>query len=252
MIADDPIIGWHNLVTAGVVSATSEDADHPASNLASPSTAETWLAASAAAQTVTVTISDPNPIDYVALARHNLGSEGIGVTLEGEAASVWSELGTANPSDDRPMLFRFTPAVLTGVRLVLGAATTNPATIAVVYAGKLLEMPHGVEPGYTPLPYSRKSRITNGQSETGQFLGRIVTGAELGSAAAWRGLDPDWYRTDMAPFVEASDQRPFFFSWRPESRPLEVGYAWLSQTPSPTIEKNDELLAIQLDMGAIA
>jgi uncharacterized protein YfaP (DUF2135 family) len=41
---DHPLIGWHNVVTSATISADTEDANYPASNLANPATHLEWRA----------------------------------------------------------------------------------------------------------------------------------------------------------------------------------------------------------------
>ena len=78
LTADHPVIGWQTVVTPGSVSASSQNPNYPASNLANPATHLGWKAAAApGAGYVYITITNAGllPIDYVAIARHNLGSK---------------------------------------------------------------------------------------------------------------------------------------------------------------------------------
>ena len=43
--ANNPIVGYHNLVNSGSVAADTEDSDFPAVNVSNPSTAQRWQAA---------------------------------------------------------------------------------------------------------------------------------------------------------------------------------------------------------------
>src|SRR3546814_518877 len=109
-----PIICWRNIVTATNVEAES-DPDFPASNVANPSTALKWKldavgSPMSATEYFRVDISQANPISYVAIAGHNMFSQGIAVGLE--LASFGSPVGGAEsafepqvPTDDGPIVF---------------------------------------------------------------------------------------------------------------------------------------------------
>jgi hypothetical protein len=153
--------------------------------------------------------------------------------------------------DDGPALFRFVPQTLSQIRIRLQDGNA-PAQIAVVYCGLLLVMERGLYDGHTPLTYARKVEVTNGRSERGQFLGRIVTGESLASAAAFTLLTPAWFRASMDPFLIAAKERPFFFAWRPQTYPREVGYAWLVNDPVPVNTPPSKLISIELQMGGLA
>ena len=197
--ANNPLIGWENLVTAANVSATTEAVDFPASNVANPSTNLRWEGASTIAdEYLTFAVASTDPIDYVAIARHNLGSAQIAVSVEffdiDQSPPAWVELvaDTMLPNDG-PALFRFTPRAVESIRLRMQPGTAVP-TIAVVYVGALLVLQRRLYVGHTPIPYGRVTKVTNARSENGQFLGRIVTGQKTGTAVALQNLTPAWYR----------------------------------------------------------
>jgi hypothetical protein len=251
--ADSPLIGWHNVVTSAAIAADTEDADHPATNMANPATHLMWVASPsspAVDEYVTITTGYNDEIDYVGIARHNLGSENIPVSIEGYAGS-WVEIVEETIlSDDGPALFRFDPAVYSQVRVRLQPGDA-PASIAVLYVGKLLVMERRLYVGHTPLDYARKTRVINALSESGNYLGSIVLGQVAASSAAFQLIDPAWYRTYLDPFIARGKGTSFFFAWRPYSYPREVGYAWLTNDPMPKPVTPSHLLEIELQMSGI-
>src|SRR5262245_31312193 len=81
--ANNPVIGYRNLVTPSNVSATTQAAGFPASNLANPSTNLRWQGqASEADQFITLALNTIDQVDYIGIARHNLGSAQILVSIE--------------------------------------------------------------------------------------------------------------------------------------------------------------------------
>lgn len=248
---DHPIIGWRNVVTAATIAADAAAANFPASNLANPATHLEWRGASAVLQYLTITTNEVDPIDYVAIARHNFFSAEISVSIEGFIASVWTEI--VQPvmlPDDGPALFRFTAQSLSQVRIKLASGSDIPRA-AVVYCGKLLVVERRIYVGHTPMPHARKSNIANGRSEAGNFLGRIVLGSWRESTVPLSLISPAWYRANMDPFLAVAKDTPFFFGWRPQSYPREVGYGWLTDDPMPTPDGTSHLLAFDLHVGGV-
>lgn len=257
---NNPLVGYHNLVTSSNLTTSSEDPDHPAANLATPATHLYWrgdgFASPADDEFITVVTDTAELIDYVGIARHNFGSALIPVTIEvqqtdgAEWQAVTSEVLLPN---DGPALFRFTPQGAYAVRIRLRASlqTTTPPEAAVVYVGTLLVLQRRIYVGHTPIPYGRQARVTNARSESGAFLGRIVLSQQRNSQVNLQNLQPNWYRTYLDPFVEASREQPFFFAWRPLDYPFEVGYAWMTNEPVPTNQRSNGMMQIQFQMSGI-
>lgn len=251
-----PLIGWHNLVTTGNIEADTAATDYPASNMANPITAPgaRWRAADSTAQAVSVAVDTVEPIDYIAIARHNLGSAAVSVTVEGSIndGADWFELvQEALLPNDAPAIFRFEPQALTDIRLSLGAGD-DPAEIAVLYTGLLLALQRRIYVGHTPIVLGRSAKIVNGRSEGGDFLGRIITSEQRETSVDLKNLTPSWYRTYLDPFIEASKDTPFFFAWRPGDYPDEVGFAWMTNEPQPSNQRPNGMMQVQLQMTGIA
>jgi hypothetical protein len=251
--ANNPVIGWQNLVAIGNIAADTEADGFPASNLANPSTNLRWLGeASEADDYITVTANATEPMDYIAIARHNLGSAQIPVSVEYlSSPETWVELiAPVLLPNDGPALFRFPPQALEAIRLRLQPGSAAP-TIAVVYTGALLVLQRRIYVGHTPMPYGRQAKITNARSESGNFLGRIVLNETTRTKFDLQNLTPDWYRTVLDPFVRASKDTPFFFAWRPQSYPREVGYGWLTNDPQPSNQRLNGMMGISFELDGI-
>lgn len=247
-----PIIGWDNQITVVGTEADSEELNFPATNVANPSTNLLWRSASIEPQYLTFALNEDRSSDYVAIARHNLGSAGVVLSVEVRnfADGEWLELvqGFVVP-DDAPILIRFLENVAIGMRLKLVPLETPPE-IGVVYIGQLLVVPMDIPAGHTPLIDGRVTRTAAGNSEAGDYLGSIVLSQKLSSSVSFQYLDDEWYRQVMRPFVQRGRGTPFFFSGFPESHPREAGYAWLTSDPRPEFI-GSEWVNISLDMGGI-
>ncbi|WP_291854893.1 hypothetical protein [Bradyrhizobium sp.] len=226
--ANNPVVGWQNIVTVARLAASSADPAFPVANLANPSTYMGWRATSNAAQTVTITIPTADPVDYLAVAGHNFGSAGIAVGVEGRASLLnpfTALVPGAIQADDSPYLGRFVPQSLAEVRLTLAAGSVPPQA-AVLYVGKLLVLQRRIYVGHRVLRFNRRANVVVGESEEGQFLGRIVLGEMSESALDMSNIAPAFYRSEMEPWLKSAVRNPFFFAWRPFDYPNEVGYCW--------------------------
>ncbi len=254
--ANAPILGWQSLVMLAGVSASYEDVNYPASNLANASTAQAWRSTSTAAQYLVVALHGTDAVDYVGLARHNLGSGLVAVSVEiddPESPGDWIEVASAVLlPDDGPAVIRFDEVYPTALRVKLVPAAVMPR-LAVLYVGKLLVLQRGLQPGHVPLPFAASDDIVTGQAESGDFLGRIVTRQSLTTSVSIIGLGYDWFHANMAAFVKRARVTPFFFAWMPELYPNEVGYAWITNDvrPEAQMAQSGVVVSVNLDLGAV-
>jgi hypothetical protein len=247
-----PIIGWENQIKVAGVDADSEDPENPAIHTANPSTNLFWRAGNTAEQYLTYSLNEELPTDYVGIARHNLGSAGVVVSVEVRpfADAEWVELveGFVAP-DDAPLLIRYNEIAAVAIRLKM-VPLERPPEIAVVHIGRLLSMPIAPGIGYTPLIDGRITRTATGTAEAGDYLGSIILSQRLESSVSFQNLDDEWYRQYLRPFVKQGRGSTFFFSGFPDSHPREAGYAWLTADPRPDFIEGLRV-NLTLDMGGI-
>lgn len=251
-----PIIGWHNLVTRMGVAADYSDPFFPVSNLGNPSTASQWRSTSTDPQAITVTITGADLIDYVAIARHNLGSDGAVVSVEavtadnpGVSTVLFTGVVLAN---NRPAILRFDPVSVSSITLKIVPAA-SPPRIGVLYVGKLTVMPGSMMQEPVALPYANDDDVVTGLAESGDFLGRIITKRSLSLSYEFAHVDYDWFHSNMGPFVRHGLVTPFFFAWLPRLYPDECGYGWLEDDVRPTAVNHGQIfLDFTLNIRALA
>lgn len=258
-LSDLPIIFWDNVVTSANVDAES-DPDFPATNAANPSTALKWKhdatdSPESAIEYFRADISQTTPINYVALAGHNFATARVAVGLE--LASWSSPVGGADsvfdpqiPDDDGPIIFVFPTTEVEEIRVIL-VTGTSPAEIAVMYAGQYTQLAQGIDETHVPLPLANVSDVATGRSENGEFLGRIVLGAQLSSTATISNLTRQYVIDELNPFFAFADEFPFFWSWAPSSYPDQTAFAWLDNDVQPSFDF-DGYVSIQLSMKGLA
>lgn len=262
--ADSPIVGYQNLTTTSNVTATTQDPDFPATNLANGITTLRWRSGAGSPSSdeyLTVTLDTPEQVDYVALAVHNFGSTKAAISVEGNTEDTgspadWFELVSPHLlADDSPVILRFTPLSLLAVRLRVQSALLAGADVpeaAVMYAGKLLYLQRRIYVGHTPLKYGRNISVAAQRSIAGDFLGRIVLSETLRSGVSLTNLTPAWYRTYMDPFFVAAKTDPFFFAWRPGTYPAEAGFAWMPDDPQVSNQAGNGTMQASFNLEGIA
>jgi hypothetical protein len=251
--ANNPIIGYRNLVSVGALSTNTADPAYPAANMANPATYSRWKGlASAADEFIRIDLNNAELVDYVGIARHNFFSAQIPVSLEVLGLDdSWSELvAEFIPSSDGPILMRFAPQAVAALRIRLQPGLAAP-TAAVLFAGSLLVIQRRLYVGHKPMPFNVTTRTTNGRSESGNFLGRIVMNQTTRTEVNLQNLTPGWYRSVMAPFIAQARELPFFFAWRPGDYPDEVGYGWLTNDPVPENMRSNGMMRVSFQMNGI-
>ncbi|MEW9808601.1 hypothetical protein ABUE31_21635 [Mesorhizobium sp. ZMM04-5] len=256
--ADAPLLGWHNLVTRSGIEADQENESFPATNLANPSTALRWQGESTATQYLTFTVSSADDVDYVGIARHNLGSGQVTVSVEvsdGGSPEEWTEIiDELIPPSDQPLVLRFEAQPVSRIRIKFQPTATIPR-MAVVHVGKLLRLPRGVQPSVVPLTWAVSDDVVSAQSEAGDYLGAIVLHQALATSVQIQWLDYAWWNANMPGFIaHARQSLPFFFAWLPHSFPFEVGYAWSTNDIRPDAQRVAAGVTInfKMDLKAVA
>lgn len=250
---NNPLIGYENLATAANLSATTENASNPADNLTNPATYLFWEGtAMSTNEYITMDLATGDDVDYVAVAKHNFSTAGITVSVEAFISSSWTEIvDQFIPPNDGPLLMRFTPQAIVSIRIRLQVGTVTPQA-AVVYTGKLLILQRRIYVAHAPMLYSRAAQVSNGRSETGQFLGRIVKNQMTKTTVNMDNIMPDFFRTYLDPFFVAAKEQPFFWAWRPGDYPYEISYGWMTNDPQPINSKNNGMMKMSFDMSGIA
>lgn len=225
--ANNPWVGYHTVLLETNVTSDEAAATFPVSNIANRSTAEKWKGTSTAIQGVVINEGALAECDYFGLCKHNFGSTGATIKLQAspDGADYTDVTEAVAPGTDNAIMFRFAPQTAAYWRLLITPGSAAPQ-ITVMFLGKLLVLQRSIYVGHTPLTLGRSQNVTVGRSEGGQFLGLYLRSQTLQSSVDLKNLTPGWYRTLFDPFAESMASKTFFWSWRPDSYPDEVGYAW--------------------------
>jgi hypothetical protein len=229
---NNPRIGWHNLVTSTNVTSDEEAAGFSVVNVANPATYLKWKGETTGVQTVTVDLGSADEINYFGIVGHNFGTDGTNIKLQRSSnGSAWTDVTSARVlANDYAYMEEFADVNYRYYRLHLTPATLVPQ-LAVFYIGRVLRVQRRLYVGHKPATLNRKTTVSSGFSETGQFLGRVKRRQMLEGKADFKNITPDWYRETFDPFVAAAEEVPWFWAWRPGAYPEEVGFMWLDGDP---------------------
>jgi hypothetical protein len=221
-------IGYNNLLTA---STTAE-----AAAMLIPNTWERYRPTSGA-KTVKFQMSAITEIDFVGIAAHNAGTQDGGVSiLVSYAATIGGSLVNVenmqfnNANGALMILF---DAVTAAEIIIEFNATTSGLELGVIYAGLALEMQRGIYGGHTPIVLNAKTQYQSTMSDSGNFLGRVITREGIESTYNWKHLTPEWYRENFQPFVEKAKTTPAFIKWRPDTYE-DTAFGFTTADISPT------------------
>lgn len=255
-----PLILWKNIVAFGTVTADSEDAEYPITNVANPATDQEWRAASATDVEITISNGGGEILSGVGFARHNFGSAGIQVEIGYyDSSSPPAFVTLAGPqimATDEPLLFQFDEDDdLDEIVIRLGTGS-DAARCAVIYAGQITVMERGVDVGSDFLrpKFARKTEFSAPRSERGDYLGKIVTSQYVdGVEHTYSHLTADFFRDEVDPFIDAAQQdTPFFYAMLSDNEvTYDVGYLWLTDDPQMPQSPVTRRYKLQLKMGGI-
>lgn len=237
-------IGYQNITYGKTPTASSAASGYPAIAATYPTTYEYWRPTAVPA-TWTIDNTSPVECDYMGVVGDIVGcnvkvqssADGVTWTTRMEAVAAYRVAMLLFPS----VTARYWRAVFDGV----------VPRVAVIYIGKALAMQRAIYQGHSPLNLSRTVELTNNISEGGQYIGRSVVRTGVQTTAEWAHLKADWYREDFDPFVKAAETKPFFFAWRPQTFPKEVGYMWTTGDIAPVNSGPRDFMSVSLPMTGI-
>lgn len=247
-VVNEPLIGWHDLLHTGSVADIDAPSDAPRRNALNGLTYNYWRLGTDM-QTLEVSFGSSQPVDYVGIAAHTLGSTGRRVRVQRGTSNAHSETWFAT-STDAPLMIYFPQASSSSWRVQVEAGPE--AYIGVVYLGRALRMKRRIYGGHTPASLSRQTDILPQRSVNGAFLGRSVIRRGIATTYAFNNLPADWYREHFEPFVQSALERPFFIAWRPDDHPEECVYAWTTGDIAPTNTGTRDFMSVSFAVEGIA
>jgi hypothetical protein len=243
-------IGMNNITRTGTATASTTATGFSANAPKNGLTYEYWRPTSMPA-TWAIDAGVSVSVNYCGIAAHELGSKSATVTVQYSTDnSSWTTLDSSSPTDDSPLMFLFAPVSARYWRISISGAVAP--SIGVVYFGTTLDMQRPCYAGLSPINFSRETVLRTNRSEGGQFLGRSVIRQGSSMSVGFRHLDYSWYKTNFDPFVKDALSYPFFFAWRPDGYPEQVGYVWTLEDIKPSTMGIRDLVEVSFNMVGLA
>jgi hypothetical protein len=227
-------IGYENLLENGTVVASSEDADYPVENCYDWLTSDFFKPAASGTINIDLTLSGSDSADYFAFFAHDLYSHGGTIKLQyWNGSSYVNCFSAVTPTDNKPTFITFASQTSTKWRVVI--TCTSVFSIGVITFGAQLALEYGMYIGWTPAPFGRDPQLVTSKADGGGFLGRSRISNGVKTSLVLQGATDAWMRSNWLAFVEAAEQRAFFFVPDITNHATECVYCWVeSSIPAPT------------------
>lgn len=214
------------------LTASSEATGFEKENAADYLTHDFWKAASLPA-TLEVQSAQSHQIDFAMVVAHSLGTDGAAVKFQYHNGAGWVDLtAEVAPGTDEALAFLFEQVTTSRIRLSV-TGDGDPPSIGVVMAGKALAMERGVTLTHTPLNLAGRTRFSNNDSESGQWLGRSIRRNGFAAGIAFANITETFIRNSFQPFIVAARSRPFGWLWAPVEFPADVVYCRCDEDIKP-------------------
>lgn len=254
VVDNSPVLAAQSSIgPSDIASVTSEKADHPASNMVNDATFLRWESTNRAQQVLIFDIPGGN-IDYLAIAKHNLGSVNAELAVAVDDGTGFETISVpAEVTDDSPIMYVFNRDAYTRVRLIVRNGDAGVAyKIGVLKIGRRVDVRGTIYVGHSPAPLNRSISAYDAFSEGGEFLGRTLTGKTSATTVDLVDLNPAWYRANIDTFFSQAEDTAAFFFWRPGDRPTEGIYGVVTTNPNPSNQRPNGMMQVNLSIKGIA
>jgi len=247
---NSPRIGIQNSAGRGTIFASpTELPSNPAWLTSTSSTAERFKTSPS---TYNLWVANVNGAicDYVGIAATKVtaGSQvDVKIVRDGVLISVY---GPAIVLDESPIFIMFEAGEVETVAITYTKTEPFSIEIGIVNVGKTVFLPRNIYVGHTPIKYGRQPSTLVSMSDNMNFLGHVNTGTTLSSSVSMSNIPPDFYRKYIyTSFQIPAETNPFFWAWRPQSYPKEVGFCWLSGRFDVSNESPNGFMSIGFSMA---
>lgn len=203
-----------NALTRSSMSATSTSVGSSVANLHNGNLFDFWKPSRTGLESVSAFFSEPNALDCIAIAGHNLFEAGVtSLALSFyDANAALIETIEFSVTNNKNIMHTFTLQNATSIKIEMNVVATLPY-ISCIYLGKSIYTTRTPEFG-SELPFvNTNTKASSLSSEMGVVLARIVEVSEgIDLSVSLKSMDLNWVRSNWIPFVESSMFVPFFIS----------------------------------------
>lgn len=168
-------------------------------------------------------------VDYVAMAKHNLGSESATLNIEYSTTGTsgpWTAFLSQSPSSDAPVLWRVGAVSARYWRIAFsGHAAT--LFIADLSLGAQLLLPAGMPVEWLSPFYAPQGRMVANRTRRGDLVGLSHEPEPAQCSIELNLVSPGWFDSNWSALYTSITAYPFYFVHDVDNRPSEVFFCWL-------------------------
>lgn len=227
---NSPRIGIQNISNKGnIFDAANTLATNPAWLTSVESTAERWKTTPTAFHIWSMSADGLTDVDYVGIAAHR-GLVGRQVEIRCVVGGVLQTVfGPQIIIGSDPIFVLFNTVKPTLVYVVISSGDAFDFEIGIINVGKTVFLPRNIYVDHAPITYGRQTSKQIATGDSGSYLGQRLKKINTGSSVSMDNVPPDFYRDYLfLGFHIPSETKPFFWAWRPQKYPDEIGFVWLN------------------------
>jgi len=220
----NPILCADNILqrAAKIVNVSGFAPDHPPSHAWRGVQTAFWRHDVSGQAVLDLDIMANEPVDYWAI-RGLFDSAQLQYSTDGVN---YINIG-APVAGDKLLLAVFAEITARYWRWVISRASAA-VQVQLLYAGKFLQVPVGMKPGWQPHALANTDQAASYLSQQGQFLGASKRTMPPRSRCDFDYVDAAWVENQFNPFLDQYRNQAMIFSWDYENRPEHAIYGWIT------------------------
>ncbi|MGR8917985.1 MAG: hypothetical protein ACU85V_00080 [Gammaproteobacteria bacterium] len=204
-------IGSRNVVQEGALTASSEDADKPATNVASFNVADHWLATGTGIVTLTLTLPRALRCGIWGAAGHNLENGGAVELQSSTDGQTFTTISAQAPAYRHSFARAFDSVLARWWRLRFVVA--RAPRLGLWWLGPAIQMPQAPAPGFEPPHHAPDNKVLNNDVQGGNFLGRSLLRVGGRTSMRWPSVPMAWYEDNWRPLLDHMQTKPVALVW---------------------------------------
>ena len=185
------------------------------------------------------TFDEVQEVDTFVISGHNLRGVDVSIEISPDDVEPFEEIAAFTVPDNDTLFvmaneFRGLRTGLPHLVKRYKVIVTARAIIAIIRAGKALQMKIPLYGGHGPVTWNRATEGQQSFSETGQWLGRTEKRLAYSTSYTWDLLPARWYLDNFEPFARTLPLKPFAIAGNPRAMPWDAAWCWAQGDPAPS------------------
>jgi len=243
-----PIFAYNNILTTGTVTATSENASFPVSNLTNWKPSRWYKSGLTGAQYINIDASELVDVDYFGVFSHDLTEKSATVKLQwsDDGITGWTDLTTSLSKSDSEVIFKTFTSVNKRYFRIEVDSPSEICSLGIVSIGQYLEIERGLSSGFIPPHLNTTNKNLVNIADGGLPLGSSIIRNEAKLEASISQLSSSWVRNNWIDLLAHSEVNPLFFSWNNDVYPDEAVFIMLDNTKTTTTQSSKNLMSLKI------